>query len=293
MEAVVCLEPGPLEVLIVLRADDTASHEVVVAHDSVWTTARIVNVESAGHIPPLVAALEVCSSEILAVLDDDAVPRREWASVLLQGMTDGVVAIGGPVVNHPCLTREPSLSRHAGELAWYGAPIRLPEYGSLNTHKTVQFLSGGNVAYRADALRACNAFDASLNVGAAVHYELDVGLALSKIGAILFDPEMVIDHYPGRRAGAPIRADFLSYVSSYTHNLYFIVSKHLPYMRRALFVVVMGLVGHRASPGVVRILAASRVSGVSPFALLSVVIFQGARGWRLGRASRLQGKKSS
>jgi GT2 family glycosyltransferase len=235
----------------------------------------------AGHLPPLATGLSVCTGDVIGVLDDDAVPHTGWAKSGLRHFTDdAVVAVGGPVLNHGSVDVRARALR-GGYLRWYGAPQRQASRLDGPGPYEVAFLSGGNVLYRSAAVQEVG-FDLNLNIGAAPSYELDVGLGLRRLGRLLFDPAVVVDHFPAAREGAPSREDVLRLVADYTHNLNYVVAKRHPPSRRVLFRAYMGLVGQRYSPGWLGVLPAARLLNVSPMALAATASKARFAGWTSG-----------
>jgi len=98
LEALDALTPHPMEILVVLRPDDESSRLVAVQSGM---RVRVVDVTEPGHLPPLSVALSACRGQVMAVLDDDAVPRASWLWHIQQAFSDpGVVGLGGPVADH-------------------------------------------------------------------------------------------------------------------------------------------------------------------------------------------------
>lgn len=273
------LVPSPFELIVCLRENDTASESVASAMG-----VTVLKVDNAGHLPPLAVALRTAGGDIMAVTDDDAIPRPDWLSHIGEWFSDCcIVAVGGPVQNHPA-PAVGALPRRPGTLSWYGGVQRNMSPSEIVQSYEPDYLPGGNVAYRTSALRGVG-FDMALNRGSAAHYEADVGLSLRRKGKLVFDPRMVVDHYPARRSGAPERSDAISYVLENAYAQYYIIAKHMGFVRRTLFVATMLLVGQRRCPGLLRIVPLARSMGVPTVTLYRRLSAERRHAWKAGRLS--------
>jgi GT2 family glycosyltransferase len=283
----------PWEVLAILRPDDLEGRTVARR----WG-ARIVDVAEPGHLPPLRSALLGCRTEVMAVLDDDAVPRPDWlARVERHFSLPQVVCVTGAVRQHPAAGIASSsggfgpssvraLVRRKGR-TWYAGLASLPTdldcaVAGLAESVEVAHLQGGNCAYLCSALRRTG-IDMSLNRGAAIGYEADLAMGLRRYGRVMFDPLMVVDHYPAARHGAPGRHDRLAYMQDYSHNLFHIEAKHFSFGERLRFSIYMTLVGQRLSPGLARAREVARLEGVSAGHVLAVTLAARRAGLLSGR----------
>ena len=284
----------PLEVIVCLRTSDAASVELVDSlSGSLPFRTRVEMVIEPGHLPPLEAALSACSTPLLAVLDDDAVPRRDWLERTVETFVRNAdaAAVGGPFVNHPVVPRSRRPLRYGS--TWYGGLARLAGEAETTRLHRVPYVIGGNASYRVDALRRVG-LDGNLRRGSSMNYEADLGLGMRELGVVYFNPEVIVDHYPARREGSQPRGLSLANVTEYTWNLHYVVSKHTAVRwRRAMFCAYMFLFGQGISPGLGRLPTASRRLGLSPGRLWHVVRSQARDGWRAGSAVRMQKRPTS
>lgn len=287
---------APREVLAILRPDDLEGRSVAAR----WGV-RVVDVTEPGHLPPLRVALRECRTEVMAVLDDDAVPHPDWlARIEAHFRSPKTVCVTGAVRQHPAgdARAESSSSGPAAVRAlvrrrgrtWYGGLVSLPSdldcaAAGLVEPVEVSHLQGGNCAYACEVLRRTG-IDMNLNRGAAIGYEADLALGLRRHGQVLFDPLMVVDHYLAARHGAPSRLDRLAYIEDYSHNLFYIQAKHFSLAERSRFSAYMTLVGQRLSPGLARAREVARLEGVPPREMLVVTAAARRAGVRSGRRNR-------
>ena len=296
LEAVATLTPRPLEIIVALRPSDEPSLRVVAERSD---RVRVVDVLSPGHLPPLAAALAACRGQVIAVLDDDAVPRCGWLQRIHQAFADpGIVGVGGPYSESARgAGRNPRLEGMTTALRMrllrgrtlYRAFAALPdptrcERAGLHRPFPADLVLGGNMAFRRWVLERVG-IDQNLNRGAAINYEADLVLGAKRFGAVLFDPGLVVDHYPASRVGAPSRDAAERYSYDYTFNLHYVAGKHFATAESLLFEAYMGLVGQRPSPGQLRRLLAGSPSLRDPLAVPR------GEGRRAGRAAREAGAR--
>lgn len=289
----------PDEVLVVLRPEDSAGREVARA-----AGARIVDVHDGGHLPPLVAGLAALKTEVMAILDDDAVPRPEWVERLGRWFTKPrVVAVGGPVHEPARMTGTAAdTARRLRALArrgrtWYRGFANLPlpsDFAGATSCDAVgcDHLSGGNLALRVDCLRSVG-FDLALNRGAAIAWEADVCLGLARMGDVVFDPLLVVNHYRAPRRGAPPRGAADRYAVDYSRNLFHIAAKHFSPAELAVFLPFMLLVGQTPSPGLTRTVTGLAADPGQSLRLACAVGSARWDGWRTGWAARRSGVQES
>jgi len=246
----------PDEVLIVCREDDRQSLDAV----ATWSLGatrllphKLVTVQAPGHLPPLLAALECCKSDIFCLIDDDAIPRENWLQQLEQDFRDpSVGAIGGTIINHcdedfGIVSSRPPLET-PGKLSWFG---RSGNYGSCKAGEALfeaDCLVGCNMAFRRVAMDGC--FDMVLNQGSAISYETDVALNIKRKGfGVYYDPAAVVDHYLTPRKISAQRGWNARECFVYAHNLTYICLKHLTWYGKLGFIVYFFLGGTWGCPG--------------------------------------------
>lgn len=134
-------------------------------------------------------ALEVADGDVLAFLDDDAVPRGDWLAVAAgvhadrPAVTGRVLGFDGGLVSRARQARYDSRYRDLGE----GAPVR--------------FFACGNGAVLAAAFHRVGGFS---NDG--VGGDNSLALALDRAGApVRFHPGLVIAHRNGKGWAAAVR----------------------------------------------------------------------------------------
>jgi len=245
----------PDEVIVVCRGSDQDSIAAVGDWDRRSAGSlrhKIVEVREEGHLPPLIAALASCEADVFCLIDDDAIPRRDWLAQLAKDFSDpGVGGIGGKIINHsdPEQSGRPSVEIPS-RLSWFGRSrnYRPAEQAGEGRLPAADCPVGCNMAFRRIALEG--AFDMVLNDGSAISYETDVALNVKGKGfGVFFDPDSVVDHYLEPRKIASKRGWNAQECYVYAHNLTYICFKHLPWYGKLGFLVYFFLGGSWGCPG--------------------------------------------
>jgi len=143
--------------------------------------------------------------EIVAYLDDDAVPRPGWLAALEQPYRDpAVVAVGGRIylrfLSEPpaWLSRELHSALSGFDLGSAPRPVR---YGEAN------YPFGANISFRTAAARAAGGFSATvgpLGRHQLVHDETDLCYRLEHAGGVVwYAPDAMVDHHVLRERLTP------------------------------------------------------------------------------------------
>jgi GT2 family glycosyltransferase len=237
----------PAETIVVRREGDAGTRAALTE------SARPGVVDAVVSEPGVLAAMEagvaLASRDLIAFIDDDAVPRPEWLERLTRHFDDpDVGGVGGRDVV-------------AGEPAPIGAPLdvgRITRWGKLigNHHlgtgspRDVMVLKAVGVAFRRIAL----ALPCGLRgAGAQVHFEVGMSLAARRQGwRLVYDPSALVDHEVAQRFDADRRKRPRPVaVRDAAYNLVKCLLTEVPelFWRRALYGLA---VGDRATPGVAR-----------------------------------------
>ena len=241
----------PDEVIVACRWDDYESISAV----KEWPhfLCKIAYVYAKGHIPPLLAALEICESEIFCLIDDDAVPERNWLERLSQQFCDSTVGcIGGRINMYEPIGKNGAMVKIENfvpsQFSWYGRSYaNLPTNPDLSELYDADVFGGSNLAFRTRLLRY--GIDITLNRGTAAKYESDIALNIRKMGyRVLGDSKLVVDHYAGPRAINIERGWNAKQCYCYAHNLTYICMKHLRWYGKVVFLFYFFIGGQWESP---------------------------------------------
>jgi cellulose synthase/poly-beta-1,6-N-acetylglucosamine synthase-like glycosyltransferase len=248
---------APDVVVVVMRRDDLASHDVVAEGWAALRRLQIVEVDAPGHVHALNSGLEQIETDIVAITDDDAAPRPEWLARILAQFTVHPEAggIGGRDWVHHGDQVETGECDVVGRMSGYGRCTGNHHLGA-GAAREVQFLKGANMSYRRAAVGETR-FDGRLRgVGAQVCNDMAFSVAVRRKGwALLYDPAVAVDHYPGVRHDEDQRRE-VSYLAcrNAAFNQALIVSEALGRRRSLLFVSWAVLIGTRGEPGLLQML---------------------------------------
>jgi len=254
LEALTCQTIAPARLIVVARADDPATQAVAhAAHGAHNAQVTLITVTEPGVIAALSAGVAESTASILAFTDDDAMPRPDWIERLLGGFADPAVgAVGGRDV---IPGEEGPLTEHVGRFARSGKLVGNHHVGSGGP-RDVHVLKGVNMAFRAEAL-ALPVAGVLRGTGAQVDFEVLVcSWARRWRWRLVYDPAILVDHYPAGRVGPDHR--YRPATAAVFHAAYNSVAaptlvKRRELLRQAPFGIA---IGSRGAPGVLRALAA-------------------------------------
>ena len=275
------------EVVVVVHDSDLASAQVVARLTRGWSELRCVAVGSHGMVPAFNAGLAAARHEIVAFVDDDAVPLPDWLARLLDAFTADprIAAVGGRdlifsrrgVEHHGGFLESTRGSPRVGVVQWFGRQIGNHHIGS-GVARDVDVLKGVNMSFRRRDV-AAHGFDTRLRgVGSQLHSELSICLPLRGRGLrVVYDPAILVRHYPAPRGYGVAREDAsIATIRDAVHNEALAVLDHGPPARRAAFAIWGVVVGTRSYPGLL-MLALRLASGQRG----SWAAFCGSQGGRL------------
>jgi GT2 family glycosyltransferase len=242
----------PDEVIVVSRPDDEETAGLLAERRATSSPVRAVEVEHAGVVAALNRGLDSAAGDVVALTDDDTVPRADWlAGVQYRFEADRELgALGGLDCLHPP-SPEPT-RQTVGKVRWYGRVIGNHHLG-VGPAREVDVLKGANLAVRQAALGNARLDTRIEGAGAQVHWEIDLCYAVRRAGwKLLYDPAVCVDHYPAERFDDELRLGPATGVTleHVIHNETYLLLKWLPWWRRTAARLYWGLVGTRYSPGI-------------------------------------------
>lgn len=249
----------PMELVVVLRESDFASHQVVsdVKESCVGLLIRVALVTEPGFLPPIYKGVEEAKGDIIAFMDDDAVAHQNWLEKIVPHYRDPMVGgVGGRCVNY--FDGKKAFyppAKKVGQITWFGKPIgNLYRDTTFQCPRDVQFLIGGNMSYRLATFRQALP-DPILRRHVAFHWEIDVGLKVLRRGhRIVFDPSIRVDHHSGPRAQEGMRSVNAEGIYWSNFNYAYIMRKHLTWPHFIAYLVYTTTIGWSDSPGFLRLL---------------------------------------
>jgi glycosyltransferase involved in cell wall biosynthesis len=242
----------PDRVLVVLRSDDAAAQEVLDAAPGGLVPERVL-VGRPGQVAALNAGLERVREDVVAITDDDCVPRPDWLARIEQhfaadprlggvGGRDWLQHGGVPVLGD---------RRTVGRLLWYGRLVGLHHLGAGHPRE-VDFLKGANMSYRRAACEGLRFDERLRGTGTEQYNDWVFSLAVGARGwRVLFDPPVAVDHYEAARgAGNPRFAADPVVASEHAFNQTYGAVRYVPPRRFIAHLAYSALVGTITAPGV-------------------------------------------
>ena len=243
----------PQEIVVVRWAGDVDSQAAVgeiaqrVSVESPEVAFRAVVVQENTVQAKENAGMRTAAGDIVCFMDDDAAARPDWLARIERHYADPTVgAVGGrDVVWKDGCVQERQV-RRVGQVSWIGRLVGNHHERSVGV-RDVDFLKGCNMSFRKEVL---DTIDPRLIGEVPYGFEIDLGLAVRSRGRrILFDPEVVVDHYPSSDMSA--QRVHLAYVSN--HNQTYVLLKHLNWPRKLVFLAYTFLVGDKNTIGALRV----------------------------------------
>lgn len=240
------------EVIVVTRAGDAGSERVLRRATTLGLPIRHVLVTETGGVAACNAGLVAAGGDIVAVTDDDAVPRPGWLLRIEEHFAADprLGVLGGRDFIHQNGRLIEGSASTINRIRWFGLVVGENHLGS-GPAREADIVKGVNMSIRRLALGDVR-FDRRLRgQGAQVHMEYGIAMALKRAGwRIVYDPAVEVDHYPAirydedqRDARAPIA------IQNEAYNETLALLDYLPPARRVAFLLFAFGIGTRATPG--------------------------------------------
>ena len=247
----------PDEIIVCVRDEDLETRQIVQQFEGL--ALRIAVTNQTGVVAAMNTGLTLTSGDIVALLDDDALPRRDWLNRIVStfAKSDSIAGVGGlDVQENPDQKNTGAGDLPVGTFTSYGRLHGNHHLGS-GPARRVHVLKGCNCAYRGDFLRRVR-FDTQLRgAGAQVGWEISLGLEIIKAGgALIYDPLIVVDHKIAPRLDDDgiHRGTYGSDAAfNVAWNHFSIIRRKAPHGLRMRVFFWELLVGSPAAPGVLRI----------------------------------------
>jgi cellulose synthase/poly-beta-1,6-N-acetylglucosamine synthase-like glycosyltransferase len=283
---------APSEVLIIVRESDAETWKLLSRLTSPLNI-RLVTVKVGGVVAALNAGLDAAQGEIVAITDDDAAPQADWLSRIMSRFADGskIGGVGGRDLIHRGDALEDGVTQVVGKVQWFGRVIGNHHLG-IGPAREVATLKGANMSYRRTAITGIRFDERLRGDGAQVHYEMAMGLLVKRRGwTLMYDPEIVVDHYPAERFDNDRRDEFSPQaVSNAVYNETLILLEHLPPPRKQVFLLWSFLIGTRSAPGLgqlIRLFPSHPRMSMARFKAAMRGRWDGHRTWRANKVRRL------
>jgi glycosyltransferase involved in cell wall biosynthesis len=247
IDAVLGQSRPPGQVIVIRRDSDEETARVILSFEN---AVQEIVVSQGGTAAALCAGLSHASGDVVAVTDDDAVPRYDWLERLAAAFEhDSVGAVGGRDVVHQGGEIVDGRAPVVGRMTWYGRSIGNHHIGTGRARE-VDFLKGCNYAFRKEQFKIPTGL---LGSGAQRCHDMASCLEVRRSGGrVVYDPGIVVDHYPGQRHDEDGRSTTTRRARrNGTFNEAFSVFS-LARERRIPYLLYHIAIGDTASPGVAR-----------------------------------------
>jgi cellulose synthase/poly-beta-1,6-N-acetylglucosamine synthase-like glycosyltransferase len=249
----------PDEVIVTVRREDTETQNVLAGFDRSALPLRILLVEVPGTVYAHNVAIEACTTDVLAMIDDDTAPQAHWLKVILEDFQADPL-LGGLGGRDRCLdgtSFDEGKADTVGKLQWWGRAVGNHHRG-FGSIRAVDLLKGANMSFRTAALEKARCDTRLRGRGAQPNEDTSLTLAVKRAGwKIAYDPNAVVDHYQAQREEArhyggiaPIK-DPEPFVD-FAYNEVIGIWDFLPITRRIVFVLWSLLIGTGVCPGLLQ-----------------------------------------
>jgi cellulose synthase/poly-beta-1,6-N-acetylglucosamine synthase-like glycosyltransferase len=244
-------ERSPDETLVIVREGDDETLAVV-GRMQLPSNVRTVPVGRPGVVAALNAGLRAVRADVVAITDEDAVPRPDWLSRIEKHFISdrSLGALGGRDWL-PEAGRDPGRTElPIGQLTWYGRMTGNHHLG-LGKPREIDLLKGVNMSFRTAAVSDLQLDERLKGRGAQVYFEVDLSLAVRRAGwRLVYDPAVAVDHYPAERFDEDRRGSkSMAALENASHNETYLLLKWLPWGRRVAALAYWILAGTRSAPG--------------------------------------------
>jgi glycosyltransferase involved in cell wall biosynthesis len=245
------------ELFVTVRDTDDETYQFLQSYNYHPLPLNVLSTSRVGVVAAMNLALDHCSGDIIAITDDDAKPHADWLyQIKNHYLADKYLgAVGGRDwvyinANQEPLSAPPRALITVGRLQWIGRMIGNHHIGQ-GVAREVDFLKGVNSSYRIQAIQGDRFDDRLKGTGAQVHHEVGMCLSLKRRNwKIIYDPSIVVDHYPAIRFDEDQRDSFhrdAYYNAAYNQTL--VLCDHLSNPRFFLYMVWIILIGTRGCFG--------------------------------------------
>lgn len=259
LEALAAQSRRPDEVLIIVRPEDTNTYEFLSHFSGSELPIRIVNVESPGAVAARNKGLDASRTDVVAIIDDDTVPRPDWLGQVFDHFVNDP-ELGGLGGRDRCFGNgvfQDGQEALVGKITWFGNVIGNHHLGFGRTRE-VDVLKGANMSFRAEAFAAVR-FDTRLKgTGAQPSEDGTFTVAVKNQGwKIAYDPAAVLEHFPAERSearqyvGVAAVTDTKPYWN-FCYNQVLMVWYALTPLQRVAFLFWSSLIGTGVFPGLVQ-----------------------------------------
>lgn len=194
----------PDKVLLTIRDTDEETKNFLELYNHSPLEIITANVSEPGVLAAHNQGYKIVIGDIIAITDDDSAPKSDWLERIEKFYLEhpDIGGYGGRDVVHengdPILDR---LESKVGRVTWFGKVIGNHHLG-FGDAREVDVLKGVNSSYRHQVISGFQYDSCLRGSGTNSHWELALGLyAKSQGWKLVYEPTLLVDHYPGKRVG--------------------------------------------------------------------------------------------
>lgn len=239
---------------MVTRTSDSATLDLLAELSDAASSIRTVMVSQPGVVAALNTGLASARGDVIAVTDDDAVPRPDWLAHIERHFASAptIGGVGGRDWVHEDGVALEGSEREVGRVRWYGRLIGNHHLG-VGGPRPVDVLKGASMSFRRVSLTGIKVDPRLRGKGAHDGWEIGLSLAVQRRGwTVIYDPAVAVDHYPASRAGQ-LRGEERSArdLRDVVHNETLGLLSEMRGQRRIFALAYALVVGTRDAPGLV------------------------------------------
>jgi len=249
----------PDDILLVVRDDDSNTKSRLRSYPPDGLRIRVISIDTPGSVAARNAGLDVCKTDLLAIIDDDTSPHADWLSRVMENFLNDP-ALGGLGGRDRCFdgtTFDDHQEPVVGKIQWWGRTIGNHHRG-FGKLREVDVLKGANMSFRAKAFEHVR-FDTRLKgTGAQPSEDFCFSVEVKAQGwKLAYDPTVLVDHYASQRdekrlyVGVSAVQDEAAF-RDFSYNQTVSIWNALSPLRRAVFFVWSCLIGTGVFPGLVQ-----------------------------------------
>lgn len=257
LEALKAQEKQADEVLVIMRDTDLETQRFIENFDRGKLPLKTFTVSIPGVVAAMNRGLESALSDVVAFTDDDAAPHPNWLQLMEKHFLsdERVGAVGGKDLLQGNRHQEAYKDKIVGKVQWFGRIIGNHSYAAGEARE-VDVLKGVNMSFRRLPLHEIKFDDRMKGTGAQVYFEDACCLTLKRKGwKIIYDPQIVVDHYVAQRFDEDQRLQFVRIATvNKVHNETLNLLEYFSPFRRVIFLAWVVLIGTRNKRGIIQCL---------------------------------------
>jgi glycosyltransferase involved in cell wall biosynthesis len=247
----------PAEILICYRQEDMETVEYLARKDRHGLAARLILCDMPGQVYALSKAIDATRTDLLAITDDDSIPKPDWLERMVAHF-DSDPRVGGVGGRDHVWEHGHWLEgdrQVVGLVQWNGTTVGNHHLG-VGPARPVHILKGVNMGYRKSALGDLRPDPRLRGKGAQVGNDMQLSLQLVAKGyTLIYDPAVLVEHFPGVRPVEEDRAYFnagFHFDEIYNRTLIlleFLKTQPWGRLRQIALLLFLVLRGTRKAPG--------------------------------------------